>query len=152
MVDEETLLNRIKRIIAATRFPFIDQEDWPEDYETIVNDETRRFGIKWRGGICYPSIVILRGDGEVQELGEVEPVGGVSEESVNKWRLLSDTAGIGRRVKKFFLYVPEGVEDDALSLLEENDIEYDGLRTYAVREGKLVVTPIMTHDHEKDHR
>jgi len=152
MIDPEVQRNRIIRIIAATRFPFVDQETWPEDYETVVNDETKRFGIKGPDGIVYPSIVILRGDYGVQELGEVEPTEGVSEASVSKWRLLSDSASVGMRVKKFFLYVPEGLEEKALKILEKNDIEYDGLRCYTVKDGRLVITPIKTHDNTYDHR
>jgi len=152
MVDPEVQRNRIIRIIAATRFPFVDQEDWGEGYQTIVNDEQKRFGIKGPDGVVYPSIVILRGDGETQELGMVEPAETVSEVSVAKWRLLSDSASVGRKVKKLFLYVPEGLDAEALKLLEDNDIEYDGLRTYAIKDGRLVVTPIKTYDSPYDHR
>ncbi len=56
------------------------------------------------------------------------------------------------RVKKFFLYVPEGKEETALRLLEGSGVEYDGLRTWAVKDGSLVITPIKTHDTVKDHR
>jgi hypothetical protein len=152
MVDPETQRNRIIRIIAATRFPFIDQETWPDDYQTIVNDEQNRFGIMGPDGIVYPSIVILRGDGGVQELGMVEPAEAVKEESVAKWRLLSDSASVGRKVKKFFLYVPEGLEEKAHKLLLDNGIEFDGLRGYGVDDGKLKMVPIVTHDSPFDHR
>jgi hypothetical protein len=59
---------------------------------------------------------------------------------------------MGRRVKKLFLYVPEGREETALRLLKGNGVEYDGLRTWAVKDGSLVITPIETHDTVKDHR
>lgn len=88
----------------------------------------------------------------VKEIGEVEPASGVSEGSAEKWRLLSDTASVERDVKKFFLYVPEGMEEKASEILDSNNIDYDGLRTYAIRDGKLVITPITTHGSEKDHR
>ncbi len=55
-------------------------------------------------------------------------------------------------LKKFFLYVPEGRESEAQGLLEENDIEYAGLRTWAVRDGTLVIKPVTTPDEDKDHR
>ena len=47
MVDPETQRHRVARIIAATRFPFVDQPEasWPGCYETIVNDEAKRFGL-----------------------------------------------------------------------------------------------------------
>jgi hypothetical protein len=55
-------------------------------------------------------------------------------------------------VKKFFLYVPEGEESMAEKLLEDNGVKYAGLRTWAVREGNLIVKPYKTIDEEKDHR
>ena len=153
MPSNEELKNRVIRIIAATRFPFVDQTDWGEDYVTITNDDGKRIrGISSPGGYVYPSIVITKANTDIQEIGEVELEEGVAEASVPKWRLMSESAGRGRRVKKFFLYGPEGLEQKALGLLEDNDIEYDGLRTWAVKEGRLVITPIRTHDTPSDHR
>lgn len=152
MVDRETLRNRIIRIIAATRFPFIDQVDWGEGYITIVNDEVKRKGIETGTEIIYPSIVITRSDGRIQEIGEVEFEDGVSVANVPNWRLFSDSAGKGRFVKKFFLYVPEGVEEKAIKLLENNNIEFSGLRVYAVKNGNLIITPIKSNDGPHDHR
>jgi hypothetical protein len=153
MLDPETLRNRVTRIIAATRFPFVDQEEgWPSDYQTVVNDEQRRFGIKGPDGVIYPSIVILRGDGGVQELGMVERAEDVHAGRAGLWRLLSETASVGRKYKKLFIYVPLGLEDKALRILEENEIEYDGLRGYSIEGGGLRVTPVKTHDSPHDHR
>jgi len=152
MVDQATLKNRIIRIIAATRFPFVDQEDWGEGYVTIVNDEIKRKGIETEMEIIYPSIVITFVDGRIQEIGEVELEDGVIVANVPKWRLFSDSAGKGRYVKKFFLYIPEGVEEKAVKLLENNNIEFSGVRTYAVKNGNLVITPIMSNDGPHDHR
>jgi len=148
MLDPEVLRNRVVRIIAATRFPFVDQvEGWPGDYQTIV-----RFGIKAPDGIVYPSIVILRGDGNVQELGMVERAEDVHEGRAKLWRLLSDSTGVGRKYKKLFIYVPHGLEEKALTILEGNGIEYDGLRGYAVEDRSLRIIPIKTHDSPYDHR
>lgn len=154
MVDPEVLRHRITRIIAATRFPFVDQpeDSWPSCYKTIVNDEQRRFGLKGSMGVVYPSIVILNCEGGVQELGMVERAEDVSEERAELWRFLSDCASVGRRYKKLFIYVPRGLQKKALSILEENDIEYDGLREYDVVEGALKIYPIKTHDSPHDHR
>ena len=152
MVSKDEIRNRIIRIIAATRFPFVDQTDWGEGYVTIVNDEVKRRGIETTEGIVYPSIVITLADNRMQEIGEVEPEDCVTVAQVPKWKLFSETAGMGRRVKKFFLYVPEGLEEKAQKLLENNKIEYAGLRTYAISDGNLVVTPITTPDGEHDHR
>ena len=152
MVDQITLKNRIIRIIAATRYPFIDQEDWGEGYITIVNDEMKRKGIETGTEIVYPSIVITHADGRIQEIGEVENEDGVNVANVPKWRLFSDSAGKGRFVKKFFLYVPEGVEEKAVKLLENNNIEFSGVRAYALNNGNLVITPIKSNDGPHDHR
>lgn len=72
MVDHTVLKNRIARIIAATRFPFVDQDNWSDGNTTTVNDETRRYGIKWEKGILYPSIVVANPDGSIREFGLVE--------------------------------------------------------------------------------
>jgi hypothetical protein len=152
LVDRQTLRNRIIRIIAATRFPFVDQEDWGEGYVTIVNDEVKRRGIETGTEVVYPSIVITLPDGHIQEIGDVEFEDAVSVANVPNWRLFSESAGKGRFVKKFFLYVPEGVEEKAQKLLENNNIEYSGLRAYAVKNGNLVITPIKSNDGPHDHR
>ena len=38
MVAPEILKARISRVIAATRFPFVGQDDWDETRTTIAND------------------------------------------------------------------------------------------------------------------
>jgi len=152
-LTENELKNRATRIIAATRFPFVDQTDWGDDYMTITNDNGRRIrGISGPDGYIYPSIVITRANTDIQEIGEVELRSGVTDASIPKWKLMSENTGMGRRTRKFFLYVPEGTEEKAERLLEENGIEYAGLRTWAVRDGRLVVTPIKTPDSPEDHR
>ena len=153
MLSKEELKDRVIRIIAATRFPFVDQTDWGEDYVTIPNVGGKKIrGISGPMGYVYPSIVITKGNTDIQEIGEVETEDTVTEAHVPKWRLMSEKTGMGRRVKKFFLYVPEGKEETAIRLLEGNGVEYDGLRIWAVKDGSLVITPIKTHDTVKDHR
>jgi hypothetical protein len=153
MLTKEELKDRVIKIIAATRFPFVDQTDWGEEFVTITNEGGKKIrGISGPMGYVYPSIVITKGNTDIQEIGEVETEETVTEAQVPKWRLMSEKTGMGKRVKKFFLYVPEGKEEDALNLLENNNIEYDGLRTWAVKDGNLVINPIKTHDTQKDHR
>lgn len=151
MVGEETIRNRVTRIIAATRFPFVDQEDWGEGYATIVNDEVKRRGIDTEEEAIYPSIVITRPDGRIQEVADVALAKEVKAANVKRWRLLSDKAGFGEKEKKFFLYVPLGSEEKALKLLEDSKISYAGLRVYSIRDRILSVTPIKTTDSEYDH-
>jgi hypothetical protein len=155
MIDPERQRHRITRIIAATRFPFVDQpeDSWPPCYKTIVNDDERRFGLlsPW-GEVVFPSIVILNCEGGVQELGMVEAAENVTPERAKLWQFLSDSASVGRKVKKLFVYVPNGFEEKALGILERNDIEYDGLRGYSIVDGWLKIHPIKTHDSPHDHR
>jgi len=153
MVEEEVLRGRIARIIAATRFPFVDQEDWDESRRTLVNDcRTRLWCFDTPGGELYPSIVVLNGDGSIRECGEVEMKTVFDGRTVEKWRTMSSLTGAGEKYKKFFLYVPEGSESEAERLLVENSIEYAGLRTWAVEDGDLTVRPVRTPDMAKDHR
>ncbi len=154
MLDEEVQKNRITRIIAATRFPFVDQvEGWPNDYQTLVNDEQKRFGLmtSW-GEVIYPSIVVLRGYVGIQELGMVERAEDITEKRAKIWKFLSDSTSVGQKYKKLFIYVPNGFEDKALKILEINNIDYDGLRGYMVDQGSLKIIPIKTHNSPYDHR
>jgi len=135
------------RYIAATRFPFPGQKDWPKNHRTITNETTPKVGIKTGRGYLYPDIVVVDNTGAIRELGEVEKEDSVGPDEVKKWRLYSESTGMGKVTKKFFLYVPEGKEKDAQKLLKENKIEFAGLRTYSVlKEGKVSVTPVVTID------
>jgi hypothetical protein len=152
MVDPDVLRNRIARIISVTRFPFVDQENWPEDVRTVVNDEKKMFGIKWDRGIEYPSIVVLNGDGSIREFGLVEHAETINEDSVARWKMLSECAPRGRKYKKLFLYAPQGYEEKTLQLLEANEIDYDGIRGYSILDGNLRITPFKTLNDEYDHQ
>jgi hypothetical protein len=153
MVPQEVLRTRIARIIAATRYPFVDQTDWIETNAVIANvGRSKTWSFRTPQGDVFPSIVVLHDDGSVREFGQVEMEGDVTERRVDLWRLLSERTGMGVRVKKFFVYVPEGREGVAERLLEDNGIEFAGLRTWAVVDGNLIVRPYKTLDEEKDHR
>jgi len=151
MVNTTVLKNRITRIIAATRFPFVDQENWSDSNTTTVNDETKRYGIKWEKGLLYPNIVVANPDGSIREFGLVEGAEDISERSLERWKALSDVAPYGREHKKLFLYVPEGYEEKTLSLLEGNGIDYDGIRAYRVEKQSLKILPFKTQNDEYDH-
>lgn len=150
MVEPTRLRHRITRIIAATRFPFVDQESWADDHVTIVNDETKRYAVRWDQGVLYPSIVITNKNGEIREFGSVESAEDIAPESVPRWRALSEIAPYGREHKKLFLYVPEGHEEETLRLLEENSIDYDGVRGYRVERQTLRILPFKTLNDEYD--
>ena len=151
-MNKEEFLKRVIRIIAATRYPFIDDEDWPNDFITLTNLHEKKVGIESEYGKVYPSIVIVDGEDKIREVGEIITSDLVEKSQIMKWKLISEKTGMGRKTKKFFLYVPEGSEDKALNLLQSNHIAYAGLRTWAVQEGHLKVRPITTPDAEDDHR
>ncbi|MBN2334513.1 hypothetical protein JXL21_03065 [Candidatus Bathyarchaeota archaeon] len=153
MVDEKVLKGRISRVIAATRFPFVDQEDWDEGRRTLVNDyKTRLWAFDTPKGELYPSVAVLNPDGSIRECGEVEMTTCFTVDTVWKWRTMSEHTGRGVRYKKFFVYVPDGSETEAEKMLEENGIEYAGLRTWVITDGNLVLKPVKTPDMAKDHR
>ncbi len=151
MVPLKTLQDRITRIIAATRFPFINQEDWDEKRKTLVNTSlSKSYGVSTSTGVIYPSIVVLNPDDSIREIGEVEMK--IVANLAEKWRNLSEKASIGDHYRKLFIYVPEGSEDLAIKILKENRIQYAGLRVWLIDDGVLKTKPISTPDMIKDHR
>ena len=153
MVAPEILKARISRVIAATRFPFVGQDDWDETRTTIANDpRDPEWFFETPKGPLAPSVVVLNADGSVRECGEVELDTEFSDTHVERWRTMSMLTGPGEKYKKFFLYVPEGSENEALRLLEENGIEYAGLRTWGLDNWNLVLKPFKTPNMAKDHR
>lgn len=153
MVDADTLKARISRVIAVTRFPFVGQDDWDETRITIANDPRNpEWSFNTSEGPLAPSVVVLNADGTVRECGEVEMCGDFTDEHVEKWGQMSNLTGSGVKYKKFFLYVPAKSSDEALRLLEENKIEYAGLRTWRIENWNLILEPIKTPDMAKDHR
>ena len=153
MISTEETLRRVGRAIATTRFPFIDQEDWDITWGVYTNDYLEEQLIIEVGEERYtPSIVSTFENGDLRVICEVESNETVSVDQIPRWRALSDLAGVTFKLKKFFLYVPEGKESETQKLLQDNGIEYAGLRTWAIRDGSLVIKPITTPDESKDHR
>jgi hypothetical protein len=151
MLPKQVLRDRVARIIAATRFPFIDQTTWDEGRRTIVNTlREKTFAIFGPRGKIYPSIVVLNPDGAIREIGEVEME--VKPSLATKWGLFSDKTLIGEKYKKLFIYVPLGEGNKAKKLLEKNAIEYAGLREWSIEGGKLVTRPVVTPDMDYNHR
>ena len=151
MVPVEIIRDRITRVIAATRFPFINQEDWDEKRKTLVNTSlSKSYGVSTSTGVIYPSIVVLNPDDSIREIGEVEMK--VVANLAENWRDLSEKASIGDQYRKLFIYIPEGSEDLAIKILKENRIQYAGLRVWLIDDGVLKTKPISTPDMIKDHR
>ena len=153
MVEPEVLRGRVAHIVAATRYPFVDQENWDESRRVIVNThKSRGWGFDSPAGRLYPSVVVLEEDGSVRELGVVEVKHEFTVDDAQRWSRMSSRTGMGVRYKKLFLYVPKGSESEALRLLEENSVEYAGLRAWWVTEGQLKVEAVETPDMPYDHR
>jgi hypothetical protein len=144
----------IVRGIAASRYPFPDQTDWPPTYLTLTNEMEATRGIETEHGVRYPDIVIVdSATGDIAEIGEVEVE--VGEHMVEKWRLYADntrshsTSG----APHFFIYVPEGLQDEALRILSEHGVPFGGVRSYLIDiNDELRVNPIATPVDPKDHR
>lgn len=145
--------DRVVRHIAANRFPFPGQSDWPADYVTLTNQTVHRRGVPGQSGTEYPDIVVIDGNGEIREVGEIERSIDVS--CVDRWTRASaacdNTTTSG--VRHFFVYAPPRAEAEAIRLLDEHDISYAGVRTWALAaDGTVVIEPIVTTGDPKDHR
>jgi hypothetical protein len=153
MENAVDLHDRVARHIARTRFPFPDQTDWPETYQTIVNAGNPVFGVVIDGETAFPDIVIADETNSLRELGEVET--DVSPSLVDKWTGYSKALPFNERDNcySFFLYVPEGRQEHAVALLEGNGIPYAGVRSYRIEpDGSVRVLPFKTPGAAKDHR
>jgi hypothetical protein len=151
--DPDDVHDRVVRFIAATRYPFPDQTDWPASYVTLTNDEHQQRGIATDAGMAFPDIVIVDAEADrIAEIGEVET--GVDPDFTRKWALYASVckpSSTGAR--SFFIYVPRGYGQDALRVLEESGVSYAGLRTYHIEpDGEIRITPIATPGDAKDHR
>jgi hypothetical protein len=146
--------DRAVRFIAASRFPFPGQTDWPADNVTLTNETERKRGIETPSGTHFPDIVIVGGNGAgaIREVAEVETTVGEAEARI--WALSSAASDNKTKtgVKHFFVYVPPGLEQQALELLQQHAISHAGLRTWRVdAAGRVHVVPIVTTGDAKDH-
>lgn len=142
----------VVRHVAATRFPFPGQIDWPAGYITITNEADKVRGIPFGDEIEYPDIVIVDQTGAVREIGVVETL--VAADLAPKWARFSAASdnNTATGVQHFFVYVPRGHEDAARRVLEESGISYAGLRTYTITAEGVEVVPVTTPGDPKDHR
>ena len=68
MVEDKVLKGRIARVIAATRFPFVGQDDWDESRTTVVNDyRNKEWAFDTPDGRLNPSVAVLNSDGTNRE-------------------------------------------------------------------------------------
>jgi hypothetical protein len=144
--------DRVVRFIAKSRFPFPGQTDWPSDNVTLTNETTRQRGISTPEGTHYPDIVIVAGSGELREVAEVETE--VTEVTAKIWGWGSAASDTKTKtgVRHFFVYVPDGLGDEARRLLERHQISFAGLRTWTIdAQGRIHIVPVLTTGDPKDH-
>jgi len=144
--------DRVVRFIAATRFPFPGQTDWPEDNLTVTNESAHTCAIPTPEGTHYPDIVIVSEGGEIREVGEVETEIGDAQLRLWAWGSAASNNKTKTGVKHFFVYVPVGLGERAIDLLDRNGISYAGVRTWEVdRAGRIRIVPVVTTGDPKDH-
>jgi hypothetical protein len=68
-------------------------------------------------------------------IGEVETAETINEESAKKWK------EFGSKCVRFYLYVPEGYEEETLRLLDKYEVNCAGVRVYCLN-GKLDVKSV----------
>lgn len=144
--------DRVVRFVAASRFPFPGQTDWPADNRTLTNETERRIGIPTPDGTHYPDIVIASTSGMVREVAEIETE--VSEAQARIWAWGSAAADNKTKtgVKHFFVYVPRGLELQARDLLDRHAISYAGVRSWEIdAAGHIRIVPLVTTGDPKDH-
>jgi hypothetical protein len=145
--------DRAVRFIAASRFPFPGQTDWPLDNLTLTNETERKQGIAGPAGTHYPDIVIVSKAGQIREVAEIEIEVGPARARI--WAASSAASDNGTKtgVKHFFVYVPPGEEQNAIALLDGNQISYAGVRTWSVdAAGRIRIVPVVTTGDPKDHQ
>lgn len=150
---EKSIHDRVARYIAETRFPFPDQTDWPEDYQTVVNAGNPQAAVKVKEHLHYPDIVVVDGQGVVREIGEVEMQ--LRPEFVPRLTIASMAAPMipGADVRHFFLYVPAEHAEHAAEFVESYRLSLAGLRTFEIDDDDVIhIRPVETRGHAKDHR
>ena len=122
--------DKIVSEVANTRF---DIDGWQ-----VVTENGHRNG--------SPDITAISQDILVA-VGEVETQETISDERALKWKAWGDSC------VRFYLYVPEGAEGEAIRLISKHRIACAGLRSYS-QNGKLEVNSVPmdnVHCKEDDH-
>ncbi|MDO8683816.1 MAG: hypothetical protein Q7N50_10085 [Armatimonadota bacterium] len=114
------------RLIADHRFGLTD---WSVGINPVAE---QNHPIGDNGTPAYPDIVARCDDGIVA-IGEVETSESISEEEAHQWRELARLCG------RLYLFVPEGMEDEAARLIEDHQIHCAGLRTYSIKNSETVL-------------
>ena len=150
---DKAIHDRVAHHIAATRFPFPDQTDWPEGYQTIVNAGNPQAAVQYRGHQHGPDIVVIDERQIPREIGEVEM--DIRPEIVPRLTVSSMAAPMIQEsgVRHFFLYVPHELEEKAREFVANYRISLAGLRTFEIDDDDVIhIRPVETQGHAKDHR
>jgi hypothetical protein len=105
---EQSMHDEMVREIAASRFGI---DGWNVDISPGVSDST------------VPDI-IARSNDEIA-LGEVETSSTITDAEAMEWKCF------GEWCERFYLFIPDGLEKEALSLIERYEISCAGLRCYS---------------------
>lgn len=150
---DRAIHDRVAHFIAETRFPFADQTDWPEGYQTVVNAGNPRAAVRFRDHEHAPDIVVIDERQIPREIGEVEM--DIRPEIVPRLTISSMAAPLipETDVRHFFLYVPLEFEEQALEFVKNYRISLAGLRTFEIDDDDVIhIRPVETKGHAKDHR
>jgi hypothetical protein len=132
IVEEQVLHDQVVLGVAETRFSF---DDWSVVANTLSDTDD-----------IIPDIVAEHSR-QVVAIGEVETFDTVSEERALYWKSL------GQSCPRFYIFIPEGSEKEAIKLISKHKIECAGLRSYRLN-GHLEIRSIHLDDvicREDDH-
>jgi len=129
-------------------------------HDRIVNEVARaRFGLDgWNvttngvssgektGDVDVPD-VIATSDSRIVAIGEVETLETISDKRALRWQ------SFGESCVRFYLYIPDGAEDEAIRLIRKHGVHCAGLRSYSLngkldlRQVRLTNVPLTDDDH-----
>lgn len=115
--------DRIVTEVAETRFGL----DMWEVSTNLQSDSSER-------DVVVPDIVASNSK-QVVAIGEVETFDTITKEQAMKWKCLGEVCS------RFYLYVPEGTQDETARLVAEFDVACAGIRVYSYDE-RLEVRPV----------
>lgn len=124
LAEDQLLHDEIVREIALNRFAL-------DEWKVTTNLIPSTGEISSEDG---PDIIATHSNAVVA-LGEVETEGTICKNRAKQWKEFGDSC------VRFYLYVPEGVEDEAVRLIAEHDVHCAGVRTYCISD-KLELKPV----------
>ena len=121
---DQTLHDLIVDQVAQARFGI---DDW--DVATNTSPDNRELPNK-----ILPDIT-ARSHNKVVAVGEVETHDTITEERAKQWK------SFGSSCVRFYLYVPQGAEEETMRLISKHQVECAGLRSYSMN-GRLSLNPV----------